>query len=192
MILRSLENGKVVDKPQSLVNFDLCCDLLCVGAGCAGVYFADSAKRHGANVILIENSNTVGGMHTCGGVRGYYYGYTQGSFTQDDQFVKENSDLALNSADQWLKQVAMLDRLEKAGVQLLCKHSPVGVWLDGERIVGLQVFDGTNLINIKAQITVDATSDGHIILMAGAKTTIFGMIFAVALTKMPAKLTNTT
>ncbi len=170
MILRSLVDGNRLDTLVDSVDFDLTCDLLCVGAGCSGVYLSDSAKRMGADVILIENEKTVGGMHTVGGVRGYYYGYENGAFMEDDQFVSENSQLAVDSANQWLKQVAMIKRLESAGVKTLFEHSPTGVWLKDDRIVGLQVFDGNKLINVRAKITVDATSDGHIIIMAGAKT----------------------
>ena len=51
-----------------------------IGAGSAGVYAADSAARTGADVILCEIGENIGGMHVCGNVTGYYYGMRGGSF----------------------------------------------------------------------------------------------------------------
>ena len=53
MILSCLENGKIVTTPCN-PNFDYFCNVLCVGAGSAGVYCADSAAREGANVVLAD------------------------------------------------------------------------------------------------------------------------------------------
>ncbi|MBE6695389.1 MAG: FAD-dependent oxidoreductase, partial [Ruminococcaceae bacterium] len=84
MILSMLENGKVVKAACGEPKFDYFCNVLCVGAGSAGVYAADSAAREGADVILCEIGENIGGMHVCGNVNGYYYGARGGSYEQDD------------------------------------------------------------------------------------------------------------
>ena len=52
MILSVLENGRILTSVIEEPSFDLFCDVLCVGAGSAGVYAADSAAREGADVII--------------------------------------------------------------------------------------------------------------------------------------------
>ena len=71
MILSMLENGLVVKRTCDITDFDYRCSVLCVGAGSAGCYAADSAAREGATVILLEFGENIGGMHVCGNVTGY-------------------------------------------------------------------------------------------------------------------------
>ena len=49
-----VEKGKVKTQNIDDVKFDLTADVLAVGAGCAGIYVADSASRLGKKVILID------------------------------------------------------------------------------------------------------------------------------------------
>ncbi len=84
MMLSMLENRALVKKDRDLTEFDYCCNVLCVGAGSAGCYAADSAAREGASVILLEIGENIGGMHVSGGVTGYYYGTHGGSYEEGE------------------------------------------------------------------------------------------------------------
>ena len=159
-IIRLL-NGKVVAEDVSPV-FDMQCQVLCVGAGCAGTYAADAAARNGAKVILLENDITIGGMHILGNVRGYYYGFEGGSFEEDDQAAQE-ANVFYHKADQ--KRVFLLRRLQKSGVNLYCGYTPTALLVDGNRVRGVLAFDGEKEIVIRADVTIDATSDGFLIRM---------------------------
>ena len=161
----TIEKGKIITQQATSLNFDLICDVLCVGAGCAGVYAADSASRQNKKVILIENGNSVGGMHVEGNVGGYYYGFTGGSYEQVDEQSDADKDLFMSSAYKDRKQIAMLKRLKESKVTLLCNHTPVGIYTEENKVVGLKVLSNDRLINVKATVTIDATSDGHILRM---------------------------
>ena len=164
-----LENRVVVKKACDLLDFDYRCNVLCVGAGSAGCYAADSAAREGATVILLEFGENIGGMHVCGNVTGYYYGVHGGSYEKDDQ-KSESDTIFMKNKSQWeLRQIRLTERLSESGVTVLCRHSVIGLYLDGDRVVGALAFDGERTVSIKADITIDATSDGHLIRMTDVK-----------------------
>ena len=83
MILKRLINGEVVSKRVNSVVFDMQTDVLCVGAGSAGVYLADTAKSEGVDVVLLELSSNAGGMYVKGNVTGFYLGSEGGTFEKD-------------------------------------------------------------------------------------------------------------
>ena len=144
------------------------CDVLCIGAGAAGTYAAYSAKRESAKVILAERSEGVGGMHTLGGVRGYYYGGIGGAYTEDD---------ALSALDTRVygkgiaKGIYMLKRVVESGVTLLPHTTLITPILEGARVTGAVFFDGEQTVRIKAKMTVDATSDGYLVRALPVKKT---------------------
>ncbi|MBE6609200.1 MAG: FAD-dependent oxidoreductase [Ruminococcaceae bacterium] len=165
MILSTLENGKVTKTEVTGAIFDHSCQVLVIGAGSAGVYAADSAARTGADVILCEIGENIGGMHVCGNVTGYYYGMRGGSFEEDDKISRGDTVFHSNMAHWEQRQIRLTERLQKSGVRLLCRHSPVGLLFEDGRVIGVSLFDGDRLLNVRASITVDATSDGHLIRM---------------------------
>lgn len=169
MILSTLENGKLVKKPCNVTSFDYHCNVLCVGAGSAGCYVADSAAKEGASVILLELGENIGGMHTCGNVTGYYYGAPGGSFEAEAE-AAESDTVFLEGKRHWeQRQIHLTKRLLKSGAGLLCRHSVIGLYMEGERVVGALAFDGTREVTVKADITVDATGDGHLVRMTDAR-----------------------
>ena len=169
MIISALERGVVVKTECQEPDFDLSCDLLCVGAGSAGANVADSAARLGTDVILLEISENIGGMPVCGMVTSYYYGARGGSYEADDE--KTDADVAFLSKGRHpdLRQISLTERLAESGARLLTRHNVIGLYMDGSRVVGARVFNGDRILNIKAKITVDATSDGHLIRMTDVK-----------------------
>ncbi len=149
-------------------NFDSTCRVLCVGAGAAGIYAASAAAGEGSSVILLENDDNVGGMHGLGRVAGHYYGFTGGSFEQDEYKEKEAKFHRMSYRIDH-RQMMERERLERCGVDLRLRHTPTGVILDGERVVGLRVFDGDREVLIGANIVIDSTSDGHLLRMLDVK-----------------------
>ena len=47
--------------------------------------------------------------------------------------------------------------------------STIGIFFDGNRAVGICAHNGSKFVNIKSKITVDATSDGHLMRMTDVK-----------------------
>lgn len=169
MILSFLENG-VLKQQEVSPEFDLSCDILCMGAGAAGVYAAYSADSLGADVILCEIGANIGGMHVCGNVTGYYHGSRGGSHEEEHEKCC-NDTVFLSPGNHWeQKQIHITEKLKNSNVRLFCRHSAVGIFFDGKRAVGLKILGEDKLISIKAKIIIDATSDGHLIRMCGVKT----------------------
>ena len=164
MTLSMLLDGVLCEHEVATVQFDLTCDVLCVGAGAAGCYAADAAARDGADVILLEYGKNIGGMPVCGGVTGYYYGTRGGAYEEDD--TARESDPIFRMKSGWeARQIHLTERLDRSGVRTLCGVSPLGVYREGDRIVGLLIHDGEGKRAIRATITIDATSDGHLVRM---------------------------
>lgn len=171
MKLYSLENGKItVSETIENFSFDKNCDILCVGAGSAGVYASDSAAREGSDVILLENSTCIGGMHVRGNVCMYYYGDEGGSYLEDESQYTREVFLAGNQQPE-MKQTVLYKRLKKSGVKVLCKHCPIGVYMEDNRVVGLRVLSDNGILSIGAKMVIDSTSDGHIIRMCPVEKT---------------------
>ena len=103
MIYSILYQGNRMDKEVEVPHFDLSTDILVVGAGCAGIYCADSAKKEGRDVILLELGENIGGMFVCGNVTGYYYGGEGGTYLEDDKRVHQDTVFVGNGhhADGW-------------------------------------------------------------------------------------------
>ena len=169
MIFSYLENGQVKKRETPSVSFDLECDVLVVGAGSAGIYASDAAARMGSDVILCEIGENIGGMTAAGSVTRYYYGMSGGSFEADDEISLADTVFLSNNLHWELRQIRFVERLKKSGVRTMCNLSPVGIFFEGNRAVGISAHDGNGFVNIKAQITVDATSDGHLIRMTDVK-----------------------
>ena len=165
MKLYTLEDNKLnISEELTDVTFVMSCDILCVGAGAGGVYAADSAAREGCDVILLENSNCIGGMHVRGHVCSYYYGDEGGRYLEIDNKCNRDVFLAGNQQPE-TKQVLIYEMLKNSGVKILCRHTPIGVYTEENRVVGLLVLTDNGIISIKASLVIDGTSDGHLIRM---------------------------
>ena len=169
MIISSLINKKVVKRKVSSIAFDESFDVVVVGAGSSGVFVCDSASKEGLNVLLIEQSKTLGGMHVKGNVTGFYMGSNGGSYESDVE--KNNSDDVFysNESNYELKQIRVVERLKNSGAKIYISTVILGIYFDENKAVGVCAFNGEKFINIKASFIVDATSDGHLLRMFSVK-----------------------
>ena len=167
MIIRRIIDGKITDE-ELTSPIDLTADVVVAGAGSAGIYAASAAAREGVSVILIENDSEIGGTHVRGLVTGYYYGFSGGSFEEDD--YKENPTDRYKMLYK-LEHKAMMERarISKCGVNLLTSHTPTGVIMEDGSVRGLSVFNGEREIYIEAKMVIDSTGDGFVIRMTGAQ-----------------------
>ena len=163
-VLRIL-NGALTSENWENVGFDFKTQVLCVGAGSAGVYAADAAAQAGASVILLEQDVTLGGMHILGNVRGCYYGFRGGSF-EEDQPSREDPAFLIKT-DR--KKISLLQRLRRSGVKQLYGCTPTALLEEAGTVVGLLAFDGEKELAIGAEMVIDATSDGFLIRMLPVK-----------------------
>ena len=120
MILSWIENKKLCKREIDAPIFDIECEVLCIGAGCAGMYAALAAAREGADTVLIENDDAIGGMHILGNVIGYYYGANGGSFESDDP-VTFNKKTEKNLQKAFEKQIKVVKTSYRRGI--VCRFS---------------------------------------------------------------------
>ena len=168
-----VENKETCEVLSSLPEAARSCGLLVAGAGAAGIYAASAAAERGADVTLLERDLGIGGMHVLGSVLGYYYGDEGGAYERDDEdCLRETAFYAVGLFPE-VKQSREIRRLQRAGVTLLTRHTPVAVYADEKgTVVGLDVFDGEKVAFFAAKLVVDATSDGHLIRMLPVKKQI--------------------
>ncbi len=171
MNLVYLEKNELVACDAGNVSFDRVCDILVIGVGAAGSHTAIAAAREGADVIAIEREENIGGMPINGLVKGYYYGARGGSFEVLDKASRHKNSVFLSRADgPDMRRIVLLEALDKYGVKLICGCIFDGVYFEGERVVGVTVFNNGVRENIRAKTVIDATSDGHVIRMCPVKT----------------------
>ncbi len=149
--------------------FSLACDILVIGAGSGGMFASTTAAAEGADVILIENDTSIGGMRVRGNVMPYYYGAPGGAFEElasraewCDMFIS-----VLNQPEPL--QVKYTELIKNSGVRLMTGSAPLGIYFEEKRAVGIRLLTPGGQVDVSAKIIIDATSDGHLIRMCGAK-----------------------
>lgn len=143
------------------------CEVLVVGAGTAGAPAAIAAGRAGADTVVIEFLNGMGGVQTDGRIGKYYHGNACGFTTADvDPGVNATGSVLAMSKAEWYRQAC-----RAAGVRVLFGTLAVGVLLDGDVLAGVVVAlpDGARGV-IRARTVVDSTGNADIAAAAGEET----------------------
>ncbi|MAU11613.1 MAG: FAD-dependent oxidoreductase [Anaerolineaceae bacterium] len=160
-------------------------DVLVVGGGSSGATAAIAAARQGADTLLVERYGFLGGISTQ--VLDTFYGfYTPGSEARKvvggvpDDIVSALADQGkviyrpntygagqgITYDPQTLKIV--WERLaEQAGVRLLYHSFVMDVLTENERITGVIVATKAGLLQINAQIVIDASGDADVAVASG-------------------------
>jgi hypothetical protein len=137
--------------------------VLVVGGGTSGVPAALACAESGARTLLLEQQADVGGTRTVGGVGGYWFGRN----TPFQRKCDSAYDRAIARAGV-AEEVAMLDQLRRAGVEVLAPCPVVGALREGARLAGVVVVTPRGLGFVKARVFVDATGDADLAAWAGA------------------------
>ncbi len=168
-----------------------------VGGGPAGVCAAIAAARHGADVLVVEQGNCLGGMGTQGLVGPFMTCYDKSGKFQlirglFDEIVRRMVDMggAIHPKDvragtsfaAWhvrghdhctpfepeaLKFV-LDDLCREAGVKVLYHATFMSSVMDGNRIAGVEVLTKSGVRRIAARVVIDATGDGDVAFRSGA------------------------
>ena len=158
-----------VSAADAAPDFSLWCDILVVGAGSGGIFAATTAAEEGAEVILVENDTSIGGMRVRGNVMPYYYGAPGGAFEELNSRA-EWRDMFISIMNQPEPlQAKYTELIEKSGVRLMADSAPLGIFFEGKRAVGIKLLTKEGQVDVSAKIIIDATSDGHLIRMCGVK-----------------------
>lgn len=153
-------------------------DVVVYGGTPGGITAAISASREGASVILLEQTNHVGGLSTSGLNRdegNHMLRDTLGGLS--DKFtieaMRRSGDLFLsNNARVWQSHKAeevFLEMLEEAKVPVRYKQLLDGVKMDGAKISKISIHGGEAY---EAQVFIDATYEGDLMARAGVSYTV--------------------
>lgn len=155
-------------------------DVIVAGGGTGGVPAAVAAARNGAKVLLVERYGFLGGMATSGLVYPYMkYSagdkvITQGLFSEFLDRLEKAGGLDKNrhNFDDEIMR-CLLDRFAlDAGVDLFFHALVIGVSKAKGRIRSIKVSHKGGMETFSAGLFIDATGDGDLAAMAGAKIKI--------------------
>ena len=169
--------------------------VIVVGGGPAGACAAIAAARNGADVLVVEQGNCLGGMAT----RGLVGPFMTCSDTTGEQLIVQGLFMeivermvaagAIHPRDMragtpftaWIThghdhvtpfdpealKFTLDDLCREAGVQILYHATFLAPVMEGGRIAGVEVFTKAGPQRIKAKVVIDATGDGDVAFRAG-------------------------
>jgi len=159
------------------------CEVLIAGGGTGGVAAALAAARSGRRVVLLEETDWLGGQMTAQGVSALdehehieSVGGTR-SYYALREAIRGHYGQA-NPGNCWVTRLAfeprvaaqILERTLPAGVQVLKRTKTVSVTTEGDRIsevVAMGLEDG-RLHRFRPEIVIDATELGDLLPLSGA------------------------
>ncbi len=166
-------------------------DLLVVGGGATGVAAATTAARAGLKTLLVERYGFCGGGAVAG-LSGTICGLYEAEErpTRPKQLVHGFVDDFIAAMEQrgglaapvlygktwtrvheplaWRESADAL--LADAGVKLAYHALAIGVHRDGDAIGGATVWTKGGLLDVRADLTIDASGDADLVAMAGLET----------------------
>ena len=163
------------------------CEVLIAGGGTGGVAAALAAARAGRNVVLLEETDWIGGQMTAQGVSALdehehieTFGGTRSYYEFRNAIRAHYGER--NPGNCWVTRLAFeprvgvrtLERMLPADVRVLRRMKTASVTTDGDRItelVALGLDDGRQ-IRFKPDLVIDATELGDLLPLSGAEYTV--------------------
>jgi len=157
-------------------------DVVVAGGGPAGFSAAMAAARNGAEVVLVEKENYVGGLLACLPILGFYnYQGEQVIFGIAQELVDrlvvrggspghmvDRRLTSMTPVDTEMLKIVTQEMIEEAGVKVLFHTFAAAPIMDGKRINGIIVENKSGRQAILAKVVVDATGDADVAARAGA------------------------
>ncbi|MDG2255437.1 MAG: FAD-dependent oxidoreductase, partial [Opitutaceae bacterium] len=152
-------------------------DVVVYGGTPGGIASAVSAAREGASVILLEQTNHVGGLSTSGLNRDegeHMVRWTLGGFSERftrEAAMRSGTDPNVEGARKWVSGIAeevFLEMLEKQNIPIVYGQLIERVEMDGQKIKVLKTRGGNSYL---AKIFIDATYEGDLLAAAGVSYT---------------------
>jgi hypothetical protein len=148
-------------------------DVIVYGGTPGGITAAIAASREGATVVLLEQTNHVGGLSTSGLNRDegeHMDRATLGGLSETitrEAARRSGTDPNAKGARIWQSHIAeqvFLDLLKEARVPIVYEQLIDGVGMNGTRIVELQVRGGSVY---RGKVFIDATYEGDLMAAVG-------------------------
>ncbi|MBR4663204.1 MAG: FAD-dependent oxidoreductase [Lentisphaeria bacterium] len=160
---------KTITEPAREIPVTHEADLVVAGCGTAGIACAVTAARAGLKVVLIEQSAQAGGMVTA--VTQWLSDFdTKGGFAREFLTHLKESGFYRKPYYNRFSLVTWFDRLlVESGVKVLFLSRAAAPILEDGRLTGVIVESKRGRHAVRAKIVVDATGDGDVAALAGAR-----------------------
>ena len=167
-LIEKIDNHTVIT-PSDSISFCGEYDIAVIGLGTAGAISAVTAAKYSKTVIGIERFTASGGTMTMGGVGGYYFGGEGGLYEEIDLMTKKAplDTLKCNYIHSDNRKYLIDTFLENPYITHMYESVVTGIYAQGERIVGIRVYNSGEEKNYAIKSLIDATGDGDICDMAG-------------------------
>ena len=151
------------------------CDVLVCGGGPAGFGAAVAAARAGADTLLLEESNCLGGMATAG-MMSHWSGCESSPLGLEitERMRKQTclppgwtEDRRWNISHEALKQT-LFEMAAEAGARVQLQTHVAGAIVEDGAVRGVLTESKSGREAVLARVTVDATGDGDVAARAGA------------------------
>ena len=153
-------------------------DVVVYGGTPGGIASAVSAAREGASVILLEQTNHVGGLSTSGLNRDegeHMIRWTLGGLSERftrEAAMRSGTDPNVEGARKWVSGIAeevFLEMLEEQNIPIVYGQLIESVEMDEPKITALNARGGNSYL---AKVFIDATYEGDLMAAAGVSYTV--------------------
>ncbi|MHA4740380.1 FAD-dependent oxidoreductase [Dyadobacter sp. MSC1_007] len=142
--------------------------VIVAGGGTAGALAAAGSVEKGADTIVVDYFNDLGGTKTMGGVMGYYHGVKDNVFFKKQNDEAERLALEVNMNKKVGRQIYHLRSVVDKGGQFLTSAILCGAVTKDNAVKGVVICRHGQLELILGDVTIDATGDGDVAAKAGA------------------------
>ncbi|WP_138475764.1 FAD-dependent oxidoreductase [Dyadobacter bucti] len=142
--------------------------VLVAGGGTAGALAAAGSVDKGADTIVVDYFNDLGGTKTMGGVMGYYHGVKDNVFFKKQNDEAERLALEAGMNKKIGRQIYHLRSVLDKGGQFISSAILCQAITRDNTVNGVVICRNGQLELVLADITIDATGDGDVAAMAGA------------------------
>ena len=179
------------DKPKAASEFDEEYDVIVIGGEPEGIAAAVSAARNGANTLLIENREELGGLFTFGMLNFIDIPHgeggssvSQGIYQEWNELVGGGKGFAIDQAKAAFKK--LID--EEPLLTLSTNTEVTKSIMDGNTVIGVQVKNEFGQHTIKGKAFIDATQDADFAVMSNVPYFIGGEDIGIKDKKMAVTL----
>ena len=161
-------------------------DVVIIGGGTTGACAAIGAGRYGADVLVVEYQEGLGGVGTMGLIGRPYHGRKLG-FTKEVPFCDKEHNTEHKM--EWYRK-----EIRNAGGRIWLRVLGCGAYVDGNVVKGAVVVTSMGRGVILADIVIDATGNADVAVAAGAESMFGGDGTDIALqgTGLPMRNLGTT
>lgn len=158
-------------------------DVVVIGGGVAGCAAAVSAARRGADVVLVEQSGTLGGQAGFGLVTPLSSTHTRSGRPFGGLIAEWTAEIRAESAaycahqpeadygvgaSPYITRYVLLKKTLEAGVTVRLHTTLLAAESDGRNVTAVIVWDKSGAMRICGRVFIDGSGDGDLIAASGA------------------------